>query len=598
MHSGPQADAQLRALIYAEQIGMLYRQLPTSTAGNMAGALVLAGSAITEHTLSSWSIGAWVACMAALQAWRLMLYVRCRRNGFALPDARRAAMIWTSGVVVSGILWGSTALLFFTPENPVFQAVLTVLVFGITASAIPLIGSYIPSFYVFVFPALTPFIARNALLHDVPHFVISVTEAVVMLGFASFARNYNRMLIESLRNRYEKQALADRLAHQNVDLEQARVAAERANRSKTQFFAAASHDLRQPLHALGLFAGALTEKARDPEVSGVVSSINASVHALDELFNELLDISKIDSGVIKPGVTSFALSGIFERLRAGFAAEAAEKNLRLTMAGGDCVVDSDAVLLERILRNLVSNAVRYTPAGEVAITATPGSHGVRIEVRDTGIGIRTEDQQRIFEEFVQLGNPARTSKKGLGLGLAIVQRLCSLLGTTIHLESAAGGGSAFSFTLAPGQQQAAPSHAASAPEAARANLAGKLVVVIDDESAIVEGMRVLLAGWGADVLGSATGDDVVSAVHADGRVPALMIVDHRLGNGANGIAVAQRIRRELDPEIPVLLITGSITPALCDEARAAGLGFLLKPVTADKLRDHLGSVLAPPAPAR
>ncbi len=159
-----------------------------------------------------------------------------------------------------------------------------------------------------------------------------------MMGLMSFARDYNRMLIESLRNRFEKQALADRLAAQNVDLEEARVAAEQANRSKTQFFAAASHDLRQPLHAMGLFASALADKVRDPEGAKLVSSINGSVQALEALFNELLDISKLDSGVIKPDVTQFALTEIFDRLRGEFATETADKGLRLVIAGGPHIV--------------------------------------------------------------------------------------------------------------------------------------------------------------------------------------------------------------------------------------------------------------------
>ena len=441
-------NSNLDALIHAERIDMLHRQSPVSIIGNMTGALVLAGVFIGERPF--WLIAGWVACMTVLQASRLILYVRYRKHGFVQSNVRRATVMWVTGAGATGVAWGATALLFFISGHHIYQAVLTVLVFGITASAIPLIGSYIPSFYLFVFPALLPFIARNVFEGTAPHLVLSVIEAAVMVGFASFAHNYNRMLIESLRNRLEKQVLADRLAAQNVDLEQARVAAEQANRSKTQFFAAASHDLRQPLHAMGLFAAALTQKVRDPEVTGVISSINASVQALEALFNELLDISKIDAGAIKPELTHFALEEVFARLRSEFAAEAAAKGLRLAVGGGPHVVASDPVLLERIIRNLVSNAIRYTPAGEVAVSAAPADGAVRIEVRDTGIGIREEDQPRIFEEFFQLANPGRTSRKGLGLGLSIVQRLCGLLGYAIRLTSEYGKGSVFSFDVPPG----------------------------------------------------------------------------------------------------------------------------------------------------
>jgi signal transduction histidine kinase len=586
---GAPPDSNLDALIHAEQIDMLHRQSPISIIGNMTGALVLAGVFIGERPLAL--IAGWVACMTALQASRLVLYARYRKHGFVQRNVRRATVMWLIGAGVTGAVWGATALLFFISGHHIYQAVLTVLVFGITVSAIPLIGSYIPSFYLFVFPALLPFIARNVFEGTAPHLVLSLIEAAVMVAFASFAHNYNRMLIESLRNRVEKQALADRLAAQNVDLEQARVAAEQANRSKTQFFAAASHDLRQPLHAMGLFAAALAQKVRDPEVTGVISSINASVQALEALFNELLDLSKIDAGAIKPDLTHFALEEVFARLRSEFAVEAAAKGLRFAVSGGQYVVSSDPVLLERIIRNLVSNAIRYTPAGEVAVTAAAADGVVRIEVRDTGIGIREADQPRIFDEFLQLANPGRTSKKGLGLGLSIVQRLCGLLGYVVRLTSEYGKGSVFGFDVPPGATRVERGDAVDAAVPVPGDLGGKLIVVIDDEAAIAEGMQVLLSEWGADVLGSATGDDVVAAVHQAGRIPDLLIVDHRLGTGENGIDVAQRIRQALDPEIPAILVTGSITPDLAEQARAAGLGFMLKPVTATALRERIDAAL-------
>jgi signal transduction histidine kinase len=592
----PLPDSTLRALIHAEQISMLYRQLPTSIAGNMTGALMLAGVLIGERPLGI--ILGWLACITLFQSYRLTLYLRSRKAGFAMKNVGRAAVTWAAGAGISGMLWGSTALMFYISGHQLYQAVLTILVFGMTAAAVPMIGSHIPSFYLFVLPTLVPFILRNAYEGDTPHYVLAVIATAIMLGLMSFARDYNRMLIESLRNRFEKQALADRLAAQNVDLEEARVAAERANRSKTQFFAAASHDLRQPLHAMGLFASALADKVHDPEGAKMVSSIHGSVQALETLFNELLDISKLDSGVIEPAVSQFPLAEIFDRLRSEFATVAALKGLRLVIDCGPHIVASDAMLLERILRNLISNAIRYTPVGEVAVVANPAGAVLRIEVRDTGTGIRAEDQNRIFEEFVQLENPGRTSKKGLGLGLAIVQRLCGLLGYTIHLTSEYGKGSAFSFEVPLVQTRGARDDVAAKVASAAADLAGTLIVVIDDESAIVEGMKVLLAGWGAEVIGSSTGDDVVAAVHATGKLPALLLVDHRLGAGENGIEIAQRIRRELDPEIPGILVTGSMTPELDRLARAANLEFMLKPVLAEELRRRIGAVLAGELPER
>jgi len=582
------SDVTLQALIHAEQISTLYRVLPTSISGNMAGALMLSALLIGERPASV--ILGWLACITLFQSWRLVLYLKSRAVGFQFENVNRAAAVWAVGAGLSGALWGVTALIFFISGHHLYQAVLTILVFGMIAAAVPMLASHLPSFYLFVLPTLTPFILRNAYEADVPHLVLSIIATAILLGMMSFARDYNRMLTESLRNRFEKQALADRLAAQNEDLEQARIAAEQANRSKTQFFAAASHDLRQPLHAVGLFASALADKVRDTEGAKLVASINDSVQALEALFNALLDISKLDSGIIKPQVIHLRLSEIFDGLRREFATEAANKGLRLTISGGSHIVASDAVLLERILRNLISNAIRYTAAGEVTVNAAPANGMLLIEVRDTGIGIRPADRERVFEEFLQLDNPGRTSKKGLGLGLSIVQRLCSLLGYEIHLASDFGKGSTFSFEVPVAQAIPAHGGAAGAPSPVHADLTGKLVVVIDDESAIVDGMQALLTGWGAEVIGSTTGNDVLAAVHATGKLPALLIVDHRLGADENGIEVAQRIRRELDPEIPGILITGSITPDLDAQARAARLEFLLKPVMPEKLRSSIAAM--------
>jgi two-component system, sensor histidine kinase len=584
----PLSDATLQALIHAEQISTLYRVLPTSISGNMAGALMLSAVLIGERPGSV--ILGWLACITLFQSWRLVLYLTSRKAGFKFENVNRAAVVWAAGAGISGVLWGATAVLFFISGHHLYQAVLTILVFGMIAAAVPMLASHLPSFYLFVLPTLTPFILRNAYEADVPHFVLSIIATAILLGMMSFARDYNRMLTESLRNRFEKQALADRLAAQNVDLEQARIAAEHANRSKTQFFAAASHDLRQPLHAVGLFASALAGKVRDTEGAKLVSSINDSVQALEALFNELLDISKLDSGIIKPEIIDLPLADIFGRLRREFTTEAADKGLQLTIAGSPLIVTSDGLLLERILRNLISNAIRYTAAGGVAVDATPIDGMLRIAVRDTGIGIHGKDQERIFEEFFQLGNPGRTSKKGLGLGLSIVQRLCALLDYRIALSSEPGKGSTFSFEVPVARSMPQPDSAAVALAPSRADLTGKLIVVIDDESAIVHGMQALLGGWGAEVIGSTTGDDVLAAVHAAGKLPALLIVDHRLGTDENGIEVAQRIRRELDPEIPGILVTGSITPDLDAVARAANLEFLLKPVMAEKLRSLIAAM--------
>jgi signal transduction histidine kinase/CheY-like chemotaxis protein len=485
----------------------------------------------------------------------------------------------------------------FVPDSHTHQAVLIVALLGVATGSITVIATDVMAFYAFSGAVVTPVLLRTAWQGGEPDLVLAAIGAVVLAAILACGRNLSKELARSLAVYYQNLDLIGELQEQKAIAERAQNEAETANRAKTQFFASASHDLRQPLHAMGLFAAALAAKTHDPEVRHVVDSINSSVQALETLFSELLDIAKIDAGAMKPVLASFALTDMFGRLKSDFEAEAAAKGLRLAVEGGAQVVASDAVLLERIIRNLLSNAVRYTAEGTVRLTASPaGEAAVRIEVSDTGIGIRAEDRQRIFDEFLQLGNPARTSAKGMGLGLSIVQRLTALLGYDLTLDSEYGRGSTFGFTVPRGSAPGPARDRAEAP-ARPADLTGRLVVAIDDEAAIVEGMRVLLSGWGVEVIVSLTGDDVVEAVHAAGRIPDLLVADYRLGGGATGTEVIERLRRELDPEIPAILVSGSTASELVADARKHRCELVLKPVQPEKLRELIDAALRKTGPA-
>jgi signal transduction histidine kinase len=561
-------------LVMAEQIRALYTQLPKSTAGMIAGGLVVIGAMWGQ--VSVVILLSWFAAILLNQSWRLALYAGYRRAPPAAGEEARWGRLWAVGAGLSGLIWGSAGVLMFVPAAPDYQAFLIVALFAVTTGALTLIAVHAPSFYAFVLPTLLPVIVRTALESTSVHLFTAAACFLVLITLLAFGRNLNRLLIESLHTRFENiELIAELKAQQQI--------VEAATRAKTQFFAAANHDLRQPLHAMGLFASALAAKPRDPEVDKLVASINASVHALEALFNELLDISKIDSGVIKPELRNIDMQTVLARVGEEFRVEAAAKGLRFTIESRDCTVRSDAVLLERILRNLVSNAIRYTAAGTVGVSVESSDSIARIAVYDSGIGIAPEHQQRIFEEFFQLGNPGRTSRKGLGLGLSIVKRLCDLLGLPIRIDSKPGTGSTFTVEVPLATAKAtlvAPSPPALPPPV---DFAGKLIVVIDDEIAIVEGMQALLSALGAEVLGSTTGTDVILAIHSAGRMPDVIIADYRLGGGTDGIQLITQLRRELDPEIPAILVSGTMSPDLQVTANQARVEFLLKPVMPDQL---------------
>ena len=582
------ASAHRRAQIRSEQVRTVYLHSPTTTIGSLVAGAALA--AVMWDHVSHAVLAGWLIVLCLHQALRIHHYRSYLRAGPEGQQSERWGRLYIAAAATAGVIWGSAGVLMFVPDSLAHQAMLVLILFGIATVSMGSLSAFAPAFYVLVPLTLVPIIARMLLESGAARIYLAIPGLIVLGVVLSFGRTVNRIIAEWQRKRLENVDLVEELRAQKAIADRARQAAEAANRSKTQFFAAASHDLRQPLHAMGLFAAALYEKIKDPEVLNTVKSINASVAALEGLFNELLDVSKIDSGVIQPRLTHFALEEMFGRLRDEFAAEAREKGLRMTVTSGGHVVMSDAVLLERIVRNLLGNAVRYTSDGEIALSASPVNGSLRIEVRDTGPGIGPQDQQRIFEEFVQLANPGRTSRKGLGLGLSIVQRLCALLGYEIRLESELGRGSAFSLEVPAGTAAESTSREAAAP-AGRVELSGRLVVVVDDEAAIVKGMKVLLSGWGIDVIGSATGDEVIDAVHSRGRMPDLIIADYRLSDGAVGTDVIDRLRRELDPEIPAILITGSTGAERVSEADEKRYDLLLKPVNPETLRDLIGRKL-------
>ncbi len=584
-HESDEIDVQVRL----QQVRLLYSQLPTSTGGTMIAALLL--SVVMWGVAPTNAIVGWFACMTANQGWRYWLYLRWRRTGIEPADIDRAGNYWALGSLLSGCLWGLATLLFFIADSPVYQAFLIVLVFAVTSAAVLLIGVHLPSFYVFVFPALLPIVVRNVIEGEPAHFTLAFIVGVATIALVTFGRNYNRVLVASLRNRFENESLARTLAAQNLELERAREAAERArtdaeiaNRSKTQFFAAAGHDLRQPLHAMGLFAAALTEKARDPEVLHVVNSINASVDALEGLFNELLDISKIDSGVMKAAPTHFELAPMLDRMRMDFEPEAFERGLRLRIVPTSAYLFSDPVLVERILRNLISNALRYTRAGGVLVGARRRGRELSLEVWDTGIGIPADQQTRVFEEFFQLANPERNSKKGLGLGLSIVKRLAGLLGSHIELASTPGRGSVLRVRLPLGVRPAVDTVRRKAAPPAPGDLSGRVIVVVEDEAAVLEGMRVLLEGWGAEVIPGASIRETMAAIEPLARAPDLIVADYGLRDGNVGTQAIAAVRERFKSQIPAIIVSGSTTPGHVDEAKAIDAHLLLKPVMPAKLR--------------
>ena len=369
----------------------------------------------------------------------------------------------------------------------------------------------------------------------------------------------------------------------------ARDAAEAADRAKTGFLAAASHDLRQPLHALGLFAARLNDRPRDADDAQLVHRIQMSVAALDSLFSALLDVSRLDAGAVTARPEPIALNALFDRMANDFAPEALDRGLKLGIVPTTLAVRSDAFLLERMLRNLIANALRYTDRGGVVVGARPRGTRIAIEVWDSGPGVAAENLEKIFEEFYRVAGADRERSRSLGLGLAIVRRLAQLLGHTVEVASRVGRGSVFRILA-----ERVPS-ALAVPEPVPAvpidAIDGRHILVIDDEESIREGMRQTLAAWGCTATLAASAAEAVAQCVDASPVDALL-VDFRLGDGKDGLHAIAQVRSALGHDIPAVVVSGESSAAELDRIRAAGFMLLHKPVAPARMRAALSFLLA------
>jgi PAS domain S-box-containing protein len=356
--------------------------------------------------------------------------------------------------------------------------------------------------------------------------------------------------------------------------------AERASAAKSRFLATANHDLRQPIQSLVLLAGVLAKRNKDPSLAAVVSKVHMAVDSLRQMLDVLLDISRMDAGSIQAAPQDFPARFLLDRLAGDFTLEAGAKGLRFRHVPTRLVLNSDPQLLERILRNLLSNALRYTEHGGVLLSCRHAGRGARIEVWDTGCGIPPDEIEMIFDEFYQVGTPGRDRGKGLGLGLAIVNRLAGLLGHRIGVRSRVGRGSVFTIEVPLG---AGPCRPAVEPEATGRAANGRLIVLVDDDPGILEalGAALELAGW--TVVAATTAEQAVERVLQHDRIPAVILADYRLGDGKTGHDAVCRLRAAFGDAIPGVLLTGDTSPERLREAQAGDCLLLHKPVTATDL---------------
>ena len=580
-------------------------QTPSVLAGNALGVLLVA--AIFWDAAGPARVLGWVAVAALLWTLRLLHWRRlppaAPEDGAALRRWRRS---WRVLVVSMGAWWGVSVWLFWAPGEAHQRLMLLLVVCSYAIGSVQLLAMQPRVFVVFLAALLLPTIARVVLDDGQPwHWQLAGVLALLYALTLFMGRTHGDALSRALWLKTRTDLLAEQLRQETAQAQAARREAEAASRAKTQFLAAASHDLRQPLHAMGLFAETLRHRVRDAEVADLVASIQASVDALEGLFGELLDLSRLDAGAVALEPQPVRLETLYARLRLSFEPAARDKGLSLALRGGQLCVHADPLALERMLRNLVANAIRYTDAGGVLVSARERAGRVRVQVWDSGVGVPPAAMPRLFEEFFQAhpGRPVGPSeRKGLGLGLSIVAKLAALSGTRVLVRSRQGRGSVFGFelpgSLPPVQRvEATPAPAVHAP-----TLRGRHVIVVDDDEAVRAGLSQLLRAWGAHV--TDFGDRLALSAWLSSppaQAPDLVLVDHRLATPGDGLQALEQLRAAWPGcPIPAVLVTGSLldTPEAHDVLAAVpALQVLRKPVPPGRLRALIGFLLGPQGPA-
>ena len=515
----------------------------------------------------------WLAIVALILIVRAIVLPRLANNpNIPLHKRLRIAVLLSA---LNGIVHGSSLLFFiFLPDFE--RALQTMLLAGVCTGAVATTVGYRPLFLAFFLPIFPPlFILWAWSPGSDAAFWVNVLVALLVAMFGAVLLALASDSFRLFRDSCELGTQKDEL---NQQLRAALIEADAAARAKTRFLAAASHDLRQPLHALTFYGAALAMRPLDDKSREIARQMDVALQALASQFNALLDISRLDAGVIEVKRTSVPLGAFLRRIGAEFEPVANNKGIALGVSGADNVtVHVDEALLERVVVNLLSNALKYTDSGRVEVTVTGAADSYELAIRDTGRGIPADELDHVFEEFYQLSNPHRDRREGFGLGLSIVKRTLGLLQLSWRIESEVGSGTCFFITL-PGSPDAVSTQETAGSDI---SLAGLKILAVDDEPDVALGTKTLLEELGCHVIIVQSTSQATEAVALE--KPDLVLVDFRLRNNDTGLATVRAIR-ERYPDTPAIMISGDTAPDRIREASEAGLELLHKPVVVDDLK--------------
>ena len=561
-----------------ERIRIIYNQLPIVVVGSIFLSTVMV--AVLWFINPSPMLLSWWIVQVIFSIFRLMHYYRTRtklRSDKGVDPANLKKIIFTIilSAGFSGIVWGSAPWLFIDHNNIFVVAFLVIVNLGMVANSVSAWSAYMPTYISFAVPNTLPLAVLMAVQNETAYIGLSILIMATLMAHIAYGFQIQKSVLQSIALRFENIELIDRLKHEIGR-------AEQASRDKTMFIAAASHDLRQPMNALRLFVSSLQAKELPEDAKDSLNNIERSAKSLSDMLNAVLDISKFESGAAQPEKINFPIQHILSMLVEEFAPMARDKGLQFKAIASSATVYSDPYMLERIIRNFLSNAYRYTDSGKILIGCHKRGENLIIEVHDTGRGIDKKHSGQIFDEFFRsVSSGGSGHPTGLGLGLAIVDSLSRALGHPVYVAAHKGAGSVFSVEVPIGADDA--SKQAFDPIIPTEKIDGELLVIDDDELSR-NGLLAITSQWVRTVHVALSSDDAVAQIVAGKIFPDAVISDYRLERDDNGVKAIGAVRGAVGKVIPGALISGDTGAEIAAIAEANDLPLLRKPISPSQLR--------------
>ncbi|MGJ7491718.1 ATP-binding response regulator [Variovorax sp. ZT4R33] len=532
-------------------------------------------------------LNAWCAAIVGIKLFYAWDAERTLRTGLATTHPHRVVLRQMALNAIDAVAWGALAWITLDDSSVAGSILVVAVLAGVAGSSMSSLAPVLPVFIAFALFEFATLGTKLWLLSNPAYNALGIAGVLYIATLMGQARSSARAARAAIDLRFENLGLIEQLRVSTAEAQAARVEAEQASLAKSRFLAAASHDLRQPIHAQGLFLEVLARTRLSTAQYDALANARATWQASAEMLDTLLDFSRIEAGVVEPQIEPFPLQPLLNKIENELAPQADAKGIVYRSIDTEMVIDSDPALVALVLRNLVSNAIRYTERGGVLVACRRRGGRAVLEVWDTGIGIEPSQQQAVFREFHQLGNAERDRRKGLGLGLAIAQGLARALQQELTLSSRPGRGSVFRLGLPVAPWGAPTRRLATMP--VQAQVFNVRVLVIDDDEAVRTGMRQLLTAWGCDCAVADSIEEALALAHI--QPPAVVISDYRLRGLRTGAEAIAALRAVHGQALPALLITGDTAPQRLREARATGVPLLHKPVLPAQLYHGLQCVL-------